>query len=153
MTQIHNILTALNAVAEENPMASALATAGLVGGLHQGTDTSRDELRPFGLLTAKRVGGVGNSSGVSLVEYRVELTIVVDENADVTGNILGVFNRYWNRLLDLPDLPAEADFVLIHPEESEEGENEQQQEGKDIMLGVTSWTLKLAEHQIELETE
>ena len=151
MTQIHHIITALNAVASTNPMAGALATAGFVGGLHQGTDTQRDALRPFGLLTAERVGGVPNSSGVSLVEYLVTLQVVVDEDANVAGEILGVFHRYWDRLLDLPALPDEADFVQMFPEQSEQGEDERQQEGKDIMLGVTSWTLELSESQPALE--
>ena len=156
MTQIHNIVAALDAVATENPMKSAIDSAGFVGGLHQGTDANRGADRPFGLITAERAGGVENSSGVSLVEYLVTLQIVVDEDANVTGEILDAFHRYWDRLAGLPliddddDIPA--NFVLIHPEGSEQGEDERQQEGRDIMLGVTTWTLKLAEHQPELET-
>ncbi len=152
MSQIHNIVAALDAVATVNPMADALATAGFVGGLHQGTDASRDALKPFGLLTAERVGGVANSSGVELVTYRVSLQVIADENVETLGSIIKTFHRYWDRLLALPALPAEAKFVLIFPEEGEMGELEQQQEGKDIVSAVTSWTLKLSESQPALET-
>ncbi len=154
MSQIHNIVAALDAIATQNPMSAAVKAAGFAGELHQGTDASRDALRPFGLLTAERVGSVANSSGVKLVTYRVSLQVIADENVDTLGNIIETFHRYWDRLLALPApaLPAEAKFVLIFPEEGEMGELEQQQEGKDIVSAVTSWTLKLSESQPALET-
>jgi len=156
MTQIAKIIQSLDALATEDPLASALATAGFVGGLHHGTDASRKEPKPFGLLNATQVDSEGNSSGVRLVTYRVDLTVVVEADNNVLGKILATFNHYWDRLYGqgaLPSLdPDYAKFVLIWPEASESGEAEEQTtEGKDILLGVTSWTLKLSEHQPALE--
>jgi len=156
MTQIHKIIQSLNAIASEDPMASALATAGFVGGLHHGTDAARDEPKPFGLLNATEIESEPNSSGARLVSYRVDLTIVVEESNNLTGQILETFHRYWDRLFGpraLPSLDENlADFIDMHPDTSESGEDaEQTTEGKDILLGVTSWALELGEHQPALE--
>ncbi len=153
MSQEHNIIAALNAVAKTNPMAADLASAGFVGGLHQGTDAQRDAPKPFGLLTAERVGGVHNGP-TELVTYTITLQVIVGENVAVTGQILEVFEAYWSQAflrdnIDLTD--TLADFVLIHPGLGEQGELEQQELGKDIMSGVKTWTLKLQEHQPVLE--
>lgn len=155
MTQIHKILESLDAIASDDPMASALADAGFVGGLHHGSDASRDEDHPFGLLNATEVESQGNSSGVRLVTYRIDLTVVVDESNDVTGNLLALFHRFWDRLSGpdaLPSLDSDlAKFVLIWPASAESGEDENQDLGKDILLGITAWTLRLSEHQPSLE--
>jgi len=160
MTQIATIIQSLNEIATEEAhggkMPEALATAGFVGGLHHGTDASRDEPKPFGLLNATQIDSDGNSSGVRLVEYRVDLTVVVEADNNVLGKILATFHRYWDRLIGLNCLPSldpdYAKFVWIFPEAAESGEAaEQTTEGKDILLGVTSWTLALSEHQPALE--
>jgi len=154
VNQIHNIAKALNAVASVNPMATALITAGFVGELYYGTDAQRDALRPFGLLTAERVGGIANSSGVELVTYRVTLQVIAKENVNDAGNIIGVFSAYWTQKflrthLDLTD--TLSTFVQIYPGKSEMGELEQQDMGKDIVSAVMSWTLELSESQPALE--
>jgi hypothetical protein len=44
-----------------------------------------------------------------------------------------------------------AKFILIHPTgESEIGEADNEELGKDVLLGSTSWLLKLSEHEPEL---
>lgn len=160
--QIPAILESLNAIASANPMSSALGAAGFsmgsdtVGGLHQGTDASRDVDRPFGLLNASVIGRThGSSAYVKLIEYAVELQIIEDEGVGTTAAILEVFHQTWDRLTHQhfsalnPDL---AEFVYMDAnDDAEIGEADQQDLGKDIILGVTSWTLGLEEKQPTLE--
>lgn len=153
--QIPAILESLNAVATVNPMSGVLSAAGFVGGLHHGVDVSRDIDRPFALLNIRGTGRRGSSAGGWLVDYEVSLQIVEDEGVATSGALLEIFHRYWNRLrpahFSALDLDF-AEFVMMDPNEPGEiGEAEQQDLGKDIILGVTSWTLRLEEKQPSLE--
>ena len=125
----------------------------LPGGLHYGARASRTGPRPFGVFSVTEVERVGNSSGAALVTYRVDLTAVVDELGEVAGTILRKFHTYWDRLTGLTRI-AEADvrnkLVEVHPGESEIGEADETEFGKDVMIGTTSWTMLISEHQPEL---
>lgn len=161
--QIHTIIKSLNTIAteEDGSMAAALATAGFVGKLHHGNRAAASGApgdgggdKPFALINCEEVDSEANSSGVKLVTYLVTLTVVADQKIETVGPILELYHRYWDRLVGLPDLdPDLAKFVLIHPTPtpSEIGEAEREDLGQDVLLGVTSWLLKLSEHQPELE--
>ena len=148
MSQIHSIVKALKEVTADTATLAAL----LPGNLHQGTDAARDALRPFGLLTAEQVASFDTSAGVRRVVYRVTLQVIADERMGTLGDIIETFHLYWDKLRSLPDLnPDRAKLIQIYPEECEAGELDQQDLGKDIVSGITSWTLELAEHQLALE--
>lgn len=127
----------------------------LPGDLHYGARASRIGPRPFATFTVGRVGTERtNSSGVKIGVYEVVLTVVVDESASLTGRILKLFHRFWDRLTSLPNLdPAEARLVMILPGEtpSEIGPAEDEDLGRDVILGITSWIVKLREKQVALE--
>ncbi len=146
--QIHAIVQSLKDITSNTP---ALATL-LPGNLHHGTDASIDAPRPFGLLNVVQTESIGNSSGVRLVSYLVTLTVIVDERVTRIGNILDVFSGHWSRITSLPSLdPDLARFVAIAPTDAELGETEDENLGKDTLLGVTAWELKLSEHSPALE--
>jgi len=149
--QIAAIVQSLRHAATANPMAAALSAAGLAGGIHYGTRASRAAERPFALLSVNEVSREFNSSGVTLVTYEVSIAVYVDQRVNVAANILAAFHAYWDRLASLADLVAgEAEFVLIRAEDTQIGEADETDFGKDVILGVTSWTLRLSEHQPEL---
>ena len=152
--QIAPIATSLKALATANPMAAALVTAGLSGSLHYGTRASRSASRPFATFSVNETEREYNSSGVALVTYEVSVAVYVDYSGEIAAAILDVFQRYWGGLADLPGLDDDlAEFVLIHPETSEIGETEQEDMGVDIILGIATWTLRIAEHQPEIVEE
>ena len=148
MTQVAEIARSLMEVASTNPMAGAIAAAGLAGGAQHGARAALGTLKPFALLTVAETDHESNTAGVSLVTYRVGLSIIAEQRVGVTGAILGAFHRYWDRLALLPTLdPAYARFVLIHPEsDADIGELDQEDLGKDLLLGSTAWSLVLSEH-------
>ena len=150
--QLHGIVQSLKEIAAANPMAAALGDAGLASTtLHYGTRASRIALRPFGLLMVHEVERIKNSSGVALVAYEVSVQVLVDQRVNVAGDILAVFHRYWDRITSLPALDAAvARLVLIHPGDTEIGEAPEEDFGKDVILGTTTWTIKISEHQPEL---
>lgn len=149
--QIAAIAISLKQLASADPMASALATAGLAGGLHYGSKASRTAGRPFATFTVDEIERELNSSGVALVTYTISLSVVCEQRGEVAAAILDVFHRYWDRIVTLPSLNLDyAEFVLIHPESSEIGEAEEEDLGVDVMLGNTSWTLLLEEYQLEI---
>ena len=149
--QISPIAISLKELASADPMAGALAEAGLVGGLHYGVRASRTAGRPFATFSVDEIDREYNSSGVTLVTYTIALTVYVSMYGELASAILGVFHRYWDRLAELPALDSDlAEFVLIVPEGTEIGEAEIEDLGKDVMIGVTSWTLRIAEHQPEI---
>ena len=146
--QIHEIARSLKEVTADTVELAAL----LPGGLHYGARASLDAARPFGTFRIEEIERTYNSSGVALVTYEVTLTVIVDELVETVGSILSTFHRYWDRLLSLPALDsALARLVLIYPGSSDIGEAEEEDLGKDVILGVTSWHIKLSEHQPELE--
>jgi len=145
--QIAPIAISLKELAASDPMAAALGTAGLAGGLHYGVRATYTAVRPFATFSVVETDREENSSGTDLVTYDVTVTVVVEQLGEIAAAILNVFRTYWGRLMDLPGLDAaEAEFVLIHPEGTEIGEAEQEDLGNDVIIGVTSFTLKLAEH-------
>ncbi len=150
MSQIHNISLSLkNAMAAE-PALVALFPDGAAG-LQHGSRASLDANRPFGLLSIEELERVKNTSGVALVTYSVTLTVYADQRVNVVGNILEMFHRYWDRLVTLDRLDSDiARLVLIHPGTSELGEADEEDLGKDIIIGTTDWIFKLSEHQPEL---
>jgi len=153
--QLHGIVQSLKEIASQDPMASALVGAGLVhtppGGIHYGTRAMRTAARPFALLMVHEVERVKNSSGVALVAYEVSLQVFVDQRVNVAGNVLATFHKYWDRIASLPALDAAvARLVLIHPGDTEIGEAAAEDFGQDVILGTTTWTIKISEHQPEL---
>lgn len=147
MTQAHNIAKSLKDITAATP---DLVTA-LPGGLHHGIRAALAATPPFGLLEVKEIDTEGNTAGVGLVSYLATLTIAVDQAVGGAGGILAVFNRYWNRVANMNGLDDDvARFVLIHREEADIGEAENEELGVDKILAVGSWTIKLSEHQPEL---
>ena len=150
----HEIARSLKAAATSNPMADALVTAGLVGGLHYGVRASQKALKPYATYTGSETDREENSSGVALVTYVADLTIRGKQKQEVAGAIINIFHRYWGRLGNLTTLnPDLARLVLIHPTGpggTEIGEAEDLDLGVDVMLGVTSLTIRLSEHQPEI---
>ena len=145
--QIHEIARSLKEVTADTPELATL----LPGGLHYGARASLGAVRPFATFYVDETERRYNSSGVSLVTYEVTLTVVVNEKIGTTGQILAMFHRYWDRLVSLPTLDADlAKLILIHPGSSELGEAADEDLGKDVILGSTTWTIKLSEHQPEL---
>ncbi|HUT93314.1 MAG TPA: hypothetical protein VMY37_27870 [Thermoguttaceae bacterium] len=146
--QIAPLAQALKEVTASEPALADL----LAGGLHYGTRAGSSD-NPFGLLTIEETEREHNSSGVDLVTYLVTLSIhlrtVGAKSVVEIDRLLGLFRRYWSRLAALPTLDSDlAEFVSIHPVPSSAiGENAEEDLGQDILLGVTSWTIKLAEHQ------
>jgi len=135
-------------------MAEALAAAGMVGDLHYGARASRAVDRAFATFSVNEIERIGNSSGAALVTYEVVVTVYVLEKNETAAKILRTFHLYWDRILSLPTLATSRDrLVLIFPGSSEIGEAEDEDLGKDVILGVTSWTLKVSEHQPELVEE
>ena len=135
-------------------MASALSAAGFTGGLHYGTRASlkADVLRPYATYSVSEIERESNSSGVALVTYEVELSVVVDQKGSVAGRILNVFQRYWSRLGNLTALDSDlARLVLVHPGASEIGEADERDLGEDVILGNTSLQIRISEHQPEIE--
>jgi len=151
--QLDNIAKSLMEITAENPMAAALIEAGFGGGLYHGARVPRAAERPFGFFTVAETEREGNSSGVALVTYEIELTIVVDESVGVTGAILGVFNTYWGRIMSLPTLADPRDELVIQPISTgcEVGEADEKEFGKDVILGLASWTIRVSEHKPALE--
>lgn len=146
--QLHGIVQSLKQIASEDPMAAALVTAGLSGGIHYGTRAQRDASRPFALLMVNEVDREKNSSGVALATYEVSLQVIVSQRVNVVGNILACFHQFWDRVVSLPALlSTEAKLVLIHPGGTEIGEAAEEDMGKDVIIGTTTWTLKISEHQ------
>jgi len=144
------IAMSLMDIAAANPMSGAI---GLPGGLHYGARASRDVARPFGIFTVSEIERLSNSSRVGLVTYRIEVTVVVEELGEVAGAILRNFHLYWDRLTSLgriADPDPRNKLVSVYPGESEIGEADETEFGKDLMLGVTSWTMLISEHQPEL---
>ena len=148
----HEIGHSLKEAAAQNPMALALGSAGLVGGIHYGARASLDATRPFAIFSVSETEREENSSGVALVTYLVELTVVVEQRTRVAGQILNTFRRYWGRLANLTTLdPDLARLVLVHPEpDTEIGEADDLDLGKDVILGITSLTVRLSEHEPEI---
>ena len=151
--QLHGIVQSLKTIASQDPMAAALGDAGLASvDLHYGTRASRTALRPFALLMVHEVERVKNSSGVALVAYEVSVQVFVDQRVNVAGDILATFHKYWDRIASLPTLDADvARLVLIHSGDTEIGEAAEEDFGKDVVLGTTTWTIKISEHQPELQ--
>ena len=151
--QIPPIAIRLKGLAASDPMASALATAGLVGGIHYGVRASRLNVdRPFCTFSVNEISREKNSSGVSLVVYEVALTVYVDLLGEIAAAILDVFQTYWSRIVTLESLdPDVAELVLIYAEGSEIGEADDEDLGRDVILGVSSWTLQISESEPELE--
>lgn len=149
MSQIHNIVAALIKVTGDIPALADL----LPGGLHQGTDANRKAPRPFGLLTAERLGVVEEQSGgVKLVEYRATLQVVHSEVVGGLGDIMETFDRYFGAMRSLPGLPENDKLVgFFETEDDAAGEDEKQDTGKDIINGAISWSFNLSEHQPALE--
>jgi hypothetical protein len=83
---------------------------------------------------------------VALVTYSVSLTVFVDQVDLVAAALLQVFQQYWGGMAKLPGIPSD-DFVAISPESSEIGEADEEDLGKDVIIGITSWTLRISEHQ------
>jgi len=159
--QIHSIIKSLIGSHASGGMATSLSAAGFVGGLHHGLRAAKSAAKPFGLINCEEVESVGNSSGVKLVTYIATLDIVADQKIETVGPILQVFHDYWDRLVDLTDLnPNSLDqpparFILIRPAPdraaSQIGEDDREDLGQDVLLGITAWLIKLSEHQPELE--
>lgn len=151
MTQILKIIESLKFITADTPAIAKQLTE-----LQHGTRISSKMTRPYGLLSVKKVGSEGNTSGVLLVTYEATLTIYTDNQVKTPGNILEIFHRYWDRITRLPLLDSvTASFVLIapNPEPSEIGEEDREDLGNDVLLGITSWTIQLAEKQPVLEEE
>lgn len=123
--------------------------ATLPGELHHGTRAPRGILRPFGLLTAELSDLELHTSGVSLVTYLVTLQITADQQVGRVGEILTIFHRYWDRIARLPALdPDLAEFIRILPEPgSDIGETDQEELGRDTIVGTTAWTILVSETQ------
>ncbi len=149
----HEIAHSLKEAANANPMAAALVVAGpLTGGLHYGVRASHKAIRPFAVFTVSEIERETNSSGVALVTYLVELTVVVDQRGRVAGQLMNIFQRYWSRLGNLTTLNPDLARLVTQPHStgSEIGEADDLDLGKDVILGNKSWTLKISEHQLEI---
>ncbi len=130
--------------------AVAYADLGLNAPIEFGTRATLEAPKPFALLDVAEVDRDFNSSGVSLVTYEVTITVYALELVETVGSVLATFHRYWDRLLSLDGLAEDAELVLIFPGDTEIGEATEEDLGQDVIVGVTSWTLKLSEHQPEL---
>lgn len=153
----HEILRSLKNIAAVNPMASALGTAGLAdptAGIQHGAKASPETVRPFALLNVEKVEEQPNTSGVILATYLVTLQVIADRTPGLVGDILVAFHRYWDRIANLetldPGSEGRARFIQIYPGETDIGEAEQEDRGQDVILGTTTWTVQLSEHQPEL---
>ena len=146
--QIDNIAKSFMEITAAEP----ILVVALGGGLHYGARAARAGERPFGIFTVSETDRVSNSSGVALVTYEIELTIVVDESVGRCGAILGLFNKYWGRIVSLPTLGDPRDRLVIPPYAgpSEVGEADEKELGKDVIIGVASWTIRVSEHQTAL---
>jgi len=151
--QIHAIVQSLKQIASEAPMAQALADAGIgPTNIHHGTDASIDAPRPFALLTVRQTGAKGNSSGVKLVTYTAFLQVYGDESVTLIGSILKVFDLHWGRISGMEFLADRDKFVpRMHPVDAELGETEDENLGKDTLLGNAAWEFQISEHQPALE--
>jgi len=146
--QAHNIAKSL----KEITAATEALVEAIPGGLHHGSRAMLSATPPFGLLEVEKIDDEHNTSGVSLTTYRATLTIVVNERVGNVGDILAVFHSYWDRIATMDGLDATAaKFLLIHPEGGDIGEAENDELGKDTILGSSSWIIRLSEHQTELE--
>ncbi len=146
--QIAKIAQSLKELTATTPGIAELLTS-----LGHGTRISPSATRPYGLISIDEIDRVKNSSGVALVTYEVTLSVYVTELVETAGNILEMFHRYWDRLTSLDALdPAIAKFILIHPTPtpSEIGEADREDLAQDVIVGITSWTIVLSEHQPEL---
>ena len=152
LMQNHHIALSLKEIAAANPMLAAINAVGFVGGLHYGTDAARGGIRPFGLLSVVEVDRLHNTSGVDLVTYEVTLTIVAEMLVGKVGAILAAFHAYWDRINTLPQMATDRDrLVMIHSlANSEIGEADNRDLGKDVILGTTGWTLQISEHTTAL---
>lgn len=147
--QIAKIAQSLKEVTADTPAIASLLTS-----LGHGTRISPSAELPYGLIAIDEIERVFNSSGVALVTYEATLTVYVKELVETAGNILELFHRYWDRLNSLDALDSEiAKLVLIEPTPAptEIGEADREDLGKDVIVGITSWTIVLSEHQPELE--
>ena len=141
--QIHHLAQALKE-------AVAYADLGLNAPIEFGSRTNLTAEKPFALLDVAEISRVYNSSGVALVTYEVTISVHADELVETVGAVLATFHRYWDRLLSLDGLTEDAELVLIFPGDTEISEATEEDLGKDVIVGVTSWTLKLSETQAEL---
>ncbi len=153
--QIHTIAHSLKELAASAPMAAALVEAGFNGHLEYGVRASQvaSGEKPNALLVVDELEREFNTGGVALVTYEVTLTVYADERIETVGSILEMFHRYWDRIAGFPAgimAPDVAAFVSIHPGDTEIGEATEEDLGKDVIVGTTSWTLLITEHQPQL---
>ena len=141
--QIHNLALSLRA-------AVAYADLGLNAPIEFGTRINLTAEKPFALLDVAEISRVHNSSGVGLVTYEVTVKVYANELVETVGAVLATFHRWWDRLLSLDGLDEDAELVLIFPGDTEISEATEEDLGQDVIVGVTSWTLQVAEHQPEL---
>ncbi len=141
--QIHNLALSLRA-------AVAYADLGLNAPIEFGTRINLTAEKPFALLDVAEISRVHNSSGVGLVTYEVTVKVYANELVETVGAVLATFHRWWDRLLSLDGLDEDAELVLIFPGDTEINEATEEDLGQDVIVGVTSWTLQVAEHQPEL---
>ncbi len=141
--QIHHLAQALKE-------AVVFAELGLNDPIIFGSRANLSARKPFALLDVAEISRVYNSSGVALITYEVTISVYADEKVETVGAVLATFHRYWDRLLSLDGLDEDAELVLIFPGDSEISEATEEDLGKDVIVGVTSWTLKLSENQPEL---
>lgn len=151
--QIAPIAISLKNLAASDPMASALAEAGLVGGIHYGVRASRLNVdRPFATFSINEIERNKNSSGVALVVLELIVTVYVDLLGETAAAIMDVFQTYWSRITELESLdPDIAELVLIYPESAEIEEADDEDLGRDVIVGIASWTLQISESEPELE--
>ncbi len=143
MMQIHNLALSLKE-------AVAYADLGLNAPIEFGSRATLEAPKPFALLDVTEIDREFNSSGVALVTYEVTITVYARELVETVGSVLATFHRYWDRLLSLDGLTEDAELVLIFPGDTEIADATEEDLGQNVIVGVTSWTLKLSEHQPEL---
>lgn len=119
----------------------------LPGDLQYGDRVNLDAPKPFASLTIKEVTRVGNSSGRSLVDYLVTMSVYVLEDVEILGPIMRLFHVHFDRRRVLPGLVAEeAKCVLVFPAGADKiTESEDEELGKAILIGEAAWFVKLNE--------
>jgi len=145
MPQIDTILKSLKEIVAGEPALVVL----LPGGLHHGERVQADVVKPFGTLLVEQENIQRNTSGTDIVDYFVLLKIYVLQDGLRCGEILRIFNTYFNRISGLPSLdPDLARFTCIFAGSKQTVVEDKHEEfGKDIIIGKTRWLIRLLEMQ------
>ena len=139
----HLIAQSIKQIVAANPTLNA----DLPGDLHYGrADTGTP--RPYASMTIEETGREYNSGGGCLVDYLLTLKVFSTQKVRTVGSILQDFGVVFNRSLSLPAIPADlAEVVAIVPTGGPLSEDEDEEYGKDCMVGQMGWEIRLSESE------